>query len=270
MGMFLSMSGIVGVHQADVANALKEYVLVHGGRFEPTTVTPPPDDALILCESHGNTTVVLPNHTGHDEPIAAHLSQSLNAPVFFFHVHDEDLWLYMLFVAGEVADQFYSMGDCFGYSSDEERQRWKGNAATISRICPHVDQYSIRNYLIQWDMLDEATRKLYMAEECPYEDDAYAHEDDEHPFGDCLQVVDFMQKLGFEYPLRDEDEPSGEAYVFELPRPKVEESDRRIIRSESRNQFDVRGWMAFIGAAVAICALVLAALLLLLIAHPIR
>jgi hypothetical protein len=255
------MSGVIGANRVDVENALKQYAVARGGRFEPTEAKPPSSDSLILCESEGNTTVVYPGVFGSfadNEAAASHMSRSLNAPVFFFHVHDGDLWMYILFVVGEAADQFYSMADYFGYSSDDERKRWSGNAASICRACPRIEEHAIRNYLIQWDLLDKATRKAYKDEECPYEDDAYAHEDDEHPFGDCMQVVDFMRKLGLRYPLDDEGEVLGEtySYLFELPKPKPEKSDGRVQTGRWLHRFVVKRWMILI-AVVAAWALTL-------------
>jgi hypothetical protein len=199
------------------------------------------------------------------EGVAAHLSRAIKAPVFFFHVHDGDLWTYVLYVEGEAVDQFYSMSNYFGYSSDDERKRWQGNAATISHYCPNTRENEIRNYLMQWDLLDEDTRKAYTDAGCPNENVAYAHEDDEHPFGDCLQVVDFMRKLGFRYPFSDEGEPLGETstFFFELPKPKRERNENRSRRRRWR-RLDIKRWMVVVGAAVMIWVVVVVITLLFL------
>ncbi|MFN6106761.1 MAG: hypothetical protein ACK5EA_20225 [Planctomycetaceae bacterium] len=207
MGLFLSMSGVVGASQADVAAALRDYAAAHGGRFEQTTNRSASWEVLIIGEADGHVTVVYPGNFFKWDEAAAHLSRSLDVPVFSFHIHDEDLWMYLLFVAGEVVDQFNPIPDYWDDSlSDEERTQWAGNPAAIARWCPQVPETAIRQYLVPWDLEDETPGKAY--------------EDDESAYGDCWQLVDFMRKLRFSYPFTADGQPVGDTYVFEVERRK--------------------------------------------------
>lgn len=203
MGLFLSMSGVVGASGADVESALKEYATARGGRFEPTTKKSPSWEVLILCESDGNTTVVYPGEFFQWDDAAAHLSRSLDVPVFSFHIHDDDLWMYILFVAGEAVDQFNPIPDYWdGSLSDEDRRHWKGSPAVIARWGSPVQEDAIRDYLVPWNLEDDDPGKAY--------------EDDEYAYGDCWQLVDFMRKLKISYPFTADGRPVGSTYVFEV------------------------------------------------------
>jgi hypothetical protein len=203
MGLFLCMSGVVGAKQTDVEKALKEYAAARGGRFEPTTKRSPSWEVLILGESDGNTTVVYPGEFLAWDDAAAYLSQSLDVPVFSFHIHDDDLWMYVLFVAGEAADQFNTIPDYWNDDlSDEERQLWAGDAATVARFCPHVREDAIRKYLVPWDLEEDEPGKAY--------------KDDEFDYGDCWQLMDFMRRLGLPYPFSPEGQPLGKTFTFEV------------------------------------------------------
>ncbi len=203
MGLFLSMSGIIGAKRTAVEMALKDYTASRTGRFEPTTKKSPSWEILILAESGGNTTVVYPGEFFEWDDAAAHLSRSLDIPVFSFHIHDDDLWMYVLFVAGEQVDQFNPIPDYWDDSlSDEERQSWAGDAATIARLCPNVLEDAICNYLASWDLDDDNPGKAYG--------------NDEYAAGDCWQLVDFMKKLGLPYPISAEGGALGATYKFQV------------------------------------------------------
>jgi hypothetical protein len=203
MGLFLSMSGIIGAKQTEAENALKELAATHGGRFEPTTKKSPLWEVLVLCESNGNTTVVYPGEFSNWDDAAAYLSRSLDSPVFSFHIHDDDLWMYVLFVAGEAVDHFNPIPDYWDDNlAEDERRRWAGNAATIGRFCRHVREETIRKYLVQWDLDDDKPGRAY--------------DDDEYVYNDCWQMADFMKKVGLRYPISAEGVPLGQTYLFEV------------------------------------------------------
>lgn len=207
MGLFMSMAGAVGTCKADVETALKEYAAARVGRFEPTTNTISFEEVLTIGEADGNTTVVYPSKfLGWDEA-AAYLSRSLDIPVFSFHIHDGDLWMYILFVAGEVVDQFNPIPDYWDDGlSDEERRHWMGSSAVIARCCRQVEENAIRDYLVPWNLADDALGKSY--------------EDDEFACGDCWQLMDFMRKLKLPYPFAQDGQPTGSTYVFEIKRKR--------------------------------------------------
>ena len=97
MGRFLAMSGIAGADLAAVTSALKRYAEEHNGQMEPSQATGDPSEFLILSESRpGRVTVAYPGEFMGWDDASAYLSRSLNAPVFSFHIHDDDLWMYTL------------------------------------------------------------------------------------------------------------------------------------------------------------------------------
>jgi hypothetical protein len=203
MGLFLSMTGVMGAGKAEVEAALKEYAAARGGRFEPTTKRTPPWEVLIVGEADGNTTVVYPGEFFEWDDAAAHLSQSLDVPVFSFHIHDDDLWMYVFFVAGEAVDQFNPIPRYWDDSlPEEECQEWGGNPRTIARWCPHIEETAIGKYLIPWDLENESPGRAY--------------EDDEFTYGDCWQLVDFMRKLKISYPFTADGRVLGDTYLFEV------------------------------------------------------
>jgi hypothetical protein len=55
---------------------------------------------------------------------------------------------------------------------------------------------------VTWDLDDDSPGKAY--------------EPDEHPIGDCWQLVDFMAKLGLVYPVDYRRQAIGETYTFSV------------------------------------------------------
>jgi len=201
MGLFLSMSGVVGASKTDVEAALRECIAEHDGRFEPTTKRHPSSEVLIVDEADGNTTVVYPQGFFEWDDTAAYLSRSLDVPVFSFHIHDGDLWLYILFVQGVAVCHFNPIPDYWDDNiSDEDQRRWAGDPAAIAHWCPNVQEDAIRSYLVRWNLKDGSPGKAY--------------EGDEFPYGDCWQLVDFMKKLGLSYPFTTDGQPVGDTYVL--------------------------------------------------------
>ena len=48
------------------------------------------------------------------------------------------------------------------------------------------------------------------------DDPGKAYTSDEYAYGDCWQLVDFMKKLGFSYPISAEGRASGATYYFDV------------------------------------------------------
>lgn len=114
------------------------------------------------------------------------LSRDLGVPAFGFHIHDDDLWLYEFYVAGELIDQFNTLPGYWKELSAEEESRWRGNADLISGHWPGVDPETIRRYLVHRDFDNETPSKAYP--------------DDKFEAWDCWQLADFLRKLGIPYP----------------------------------------------------------------------
>jgi len=132
------------------------------------------------------------------------LSSQLSVPVFSFHIHDEDLWMFVLYDRGEQVAQFNPLPEYWDDGiPDEERASWSGDAATIASRIPGVEIDAISPYLRHWDLDEEAPGKAFP--------------EDQFHFHDCWQMCDFMRKIGLRYPLDDTGRVLGETYEFAIP-----------------------------------------------------
>ena len=128
------------------------------------------------------------------------MSKELSTAAFSFHIHDSDLWMYVLYANGEIADQFNPIPNYWTEDiSEEEIESWKGNAAIVLQYTTYTDLAAIENYLVRWDEEMEGEKKAYP-------DDTFTYED--------YQVIDFMRKLGLPYPLTDDGDAKGDVYQF--------------------------------------------------------
>jgi hypothetical protein len=115
------------------------------------------------------------------------ISATLQCPAFYFHIHDDDLWMYHFYRFGVEADRFNTSPDYWGKVSEDERRTWQGSARTICASWPGVTREQIERYLVDHDSED-------------FNGEAKAYETDSFEAWDCWQLVDFMAKLGLEYP----------------------------------------------------------------------
>ena len=204
MGLFLAMSGVANSSRAAVEEALRAYATERGGTLEAVGASADPTEALLIAESGSHVTVMYPGEFVQWDEASQHLSRTLGTSVFSLHIHDEDLWMYVLFSKGEQVDQFNPIPDYWQRKMPKnEKELWAGNADVVAQHWPGVMPESIRNYLFVWD--------LDVAES----DNAY--DDDQFPYNDCWQVTDFMHRLGLVYPIDDQGKVSGASYRFVIP-----------------------------------------------------
>ncbi len=206
MGMFLSITSVVGKSKDQVANSLMNYAQSVDGGLEKANISLEDDHCCIIEEQNGNTSIYNANgHLSWDDS-SQFISRELNATVFSFHIHDGDLWMYTMFVNGEFVDQFNPVPDYWEEDiSQEEIESWKGDAEIVSQYVKYINKQDIENYLVRWDLDAEVGTKAYS-------DDEFGQED--------WQLLDFMKKLGFPYPIDDNLIPSGDTFRFwtkELP-----------------------------------------------------
>lgn len=215
MGLFLSLSGVIGKSQNEVETSLANYAKLAGGGFQRETVPNEHRNLCVLKESNGNTSVFYPAYYLEWDKSSEYISKELNAPVFSFHIHDGDLWMYVLYFNGEIVDQFNPTPDYWNDGiSQQEIDAWKGNAAIIEKYVPGVKSESVQNYLSRWD-LDEKNKKAY-------ENDQFVNED--------WQLIDFMKKVGLAIPIDDDGNPLGTVYKFwtkELNQPLNQVSPKK-------------------------------------------
>jgi hypothetical protein len=198
MGMFLSMTSVIGRTKNEVVNSLTDYARSAGGGLEKENLEIDNDNCCVIEEVNGNTTIFNPSPYLEWDKSSQFISNQLSAPVFSFHIHDGDLWMYVFFVDGEIADQFNPIPDYWDADiTDEELQSWKGNAAKIAHYVKSAKQSDIEKYLKRWDPDAEESEKAFA-------DDEFAQED--------WQLLDFMKKLGLPYPLDDNGSAKGETF----------------------------------------------------------
>jgi hypothetical protein len=206
MGMFLSISGVIGKGESEVAKSLANYAKSKGGGLEKDMLSMENDNCCVIAESNGNTTIFNPNAYLEWDNSSEFISRDLFAPVFSFHIHDGDLWMYILYVNGEAVDQFNPIPDYWDDDiSEDEILNWSGNPTIIEQYAPFINLADIDRYLVRWDLDAEHPPKAYP-------DDKYSQED--------WQLLDFMNKLKLPYPLDDNGLPLSQTYKLwtkELP-----------------------------------------------------
>jgi hypothetical protein len=205
MGMFLSLSGVIGRTQEQVRDSLTKYASMVDGGLQEADLTTNDTNCCVIEQSHNNTTVFYPYNYVEWEKSSEFISRELNAPVFSFHIHDGDLWMYVLYVNGQIVDQFNPIPEYWDENlSDEEIQSWKGDASVVAKYIAQPPG-TIANYLTRWHLDAELSEKAY-------DDDEFGCED--------WQLLDFMKKCGLPYPLDEDGNAKGKIYKLwtkELP-----------------------------------------------------
>jgi len=198
MGTFLSLSGVIGKTQNEVVTSLTNYAKSVNGGLEPDNqLTANDDNCCTIQEVNGNTTIFNPSAYLEWDKSSEFISKELKAPVFSFHIHDGDLWMYVLYYDGEIVDQFNPIPDYWEKISKEEIENWKGNASIVAKFVSTVNIKDIEKYLVRWDLDAEEIGKSYP--------------EDEYTKGDW-QLLDFMKKIGLTYPFDDKGNPKGQVY----------------------------------------------------------
>ena len=140
------------------------------------------------------SSVLLPLDALIGERLAAELSRLLSAPSIVFSEYDQTAWGYTLFVDGAESDSFWSIPELVEVDPVTAR----GNPALLSRILS-VPESSITPYLQQFSSEPPEIPKVFP--------------DDEFSLGDHWVRVDFMRRLGLQYPTPGET-PGGRYILF--------------------------------------------------------
>jgi hypothetical protein len=203
MGQFLSMSGIIQQSEESVVDALRAYASENHGSLVEETLSTNDEGCLVVSEGVAGVTVLYPGDFLDWDGASQYLSQRLSKPVFSFHIHDGDLWMYVLYDNGDIVDQFNPMPDYWQELDEEERRSWQGNASEVARRISGLAPEKVAKYLVRWgdDVFASQVRTK-------------AYPSDEFYYGDDWQLVDFMNKLGLDYPVDDRGEAHGTTYRF--------------------------------------------------------
>lgn len=196
MGLFLALSSVVNQPASRVVEGLKGYLKIVQGGMEQAKAGGPHRDLGTVMQEGENVTVLYPSDFLEWDECSQYLSKQLDAAVFSFHINDGDLWMYTLFVNGELKDKFCPIPDYWEDMSEEEMQSWQGDADTVVEQVPYIKAEDIERYLVRWD--------LDQPEEMAYPDDVYENCD--------WQLTDFMRKLRLPFPIDDEGVLHGQTY----------------------------------------------------------
>ncbi len=204
MGLFLAMSSVIGASEESVITALRAYAEANGGSLEEAELTADDDGCLVISEGMEGVTVLYPGDFFDWDSTTQYLSRRLKKPVFAFHIHDSDLWMYSLYEDGNLVDQFNPVPDYWQELGEDERRAWHGMASEVAKRIPGLAPEQIANYLVTWgDEVFESDERRK------------AYSTDRFYYGDDWQLLDFMSKLGLGYPVDDRGVPHGATYRFQ-------------------------------------------------------
>ena len=145
-------------------------------------------EKCIFAQNYEGTQVLMEGDSLGFAPLAKALSTVSENPVMLLYIYDGDYWGYD-FYSGGAEDHFNTFPDYFGPISQEEKQRMTGNPATLSGWFPIGDVSVIKSYYVHWS--DQSEEEL--------EEAGVAYPDDQYPYGDCWQMIDFAARLGFSW-----------------------------------------------------------------------
>jgi hypothetical protein len=111
--------------------------------------------------------------------------------------------MYGLYENENLVDQFNPVADYWQELDEEEQRSWQGNAAAVAKRVPGLSAGEISRYLVRWgdEVFESAERNK-------------AYHSDRSRYGDEWQLLDFMNKLGLDYPVDDRGAPRGGTYRF--------------------------------------------------------
>src|SRR5881394_554736 len=106
MGLFLAMSGIIGAKKDAMEAALASFAKTREGSLRPEKRSTEDENTLVLLDDNSRTSVLYPWSFLEWDAASKHLSETLGVPVFSFHIHDGDLWMFLLYDKGKQVAQF--------------------------------------------------------------------------------------------------------------------------------------------------------------------
>lgn len=129
----------------------------------------------------GGILIFLEQHTLNGEEISKYISCENQCSSIFLHINNEETWTYVAHNNGLEVDRF---NQCHNFC-DDEKYKLSGNASIIERYFD-INKKLVENYFkFSNDEINIKREKAY--------------ESDISEYGDYMQVLDFMYKLGFEY-----------------------------------------------------------------------
>ncbi|MFO1492592.1 MAG: hypothetical protein U1F77_06750 [Kiritimatiellia bacterium] len=200
MGLFMALSGVIDAPRIDVQQALTDFAQARAGGLELAQGTTDDPNIGVITRAGKNTTVLYPDGFCDWDDASKELSARLKKTVFSLHIHDGDLWMFLLFRDGEEIGRFNPIPSYWEELSDEDKEKWKGDSELISGLIPTASSRSIAKYFVEWDPEQGGETKAYP--------------DDEFATGDCWQMCDFMKKVGLDYPIGANGSIDGDTFML--------------------------------------------------------
>ncbi len=122
MGLFLALSGVVGAGPEEVKSSLSGFAQSHGGEFEFAEGIADDPNIGVITRDGSNTTVVYPDGFCEWNEASKYLSRTLKKTVFSLHIHDDDLWMFVLFHNGNEMSWFNPITDYWKELTREEKE----------------------------------------------------------------------------------------------------------------------------------------------------
>ena len=199
------MSAAIGAGRDAVVDGLRSFAEARGGSIAQSARALDEPNTLALSADGGNCVALYPWEFLEWEEASEHLSIHLNGPVFFFHIHDGDFWVLVLFDKGRRVTQFNPIPAYWDDNiSAKERASWAGDADAIAACVPGISAEAIRPYFCEWHLP-------------AHNREGRAFPDDQFEFNDCDQLRDFLRRIGVQYPLNENFDPLGETFEFIAP-----------------------------------------------------
>lgn len=219
MGLFMTLSGVIDAPRLDVQNALTEFAQGRSGGLELVEGSTDSPNIGVITKTGKNTTVLYPDGFCEWDDASKHISSRLGNPVFSLHIHDGDLWMFILFQKGEEIGRFNPIPGYWEELPPEGKAKWMGDARLISETIPSVPSEMIAKYFTEWNLEQEEESKAYP--------------DDEFMIGDCWQMCDFMKKVGLEYPMGKDGSICGDTFKLWTKELRLRKQ-RQTIKTQSR------------------------------------
>lgn len=119
----------------------------------------------VIESKNDNTTIFYPAYFFDWYACSQFISKDLGTTVFSCHIHEGDLWMYTMYVNGEIKDRFCPIPDYWDENiSQDEIESWSGNAEIVAKHVPGLKIKNIEKYLVKWD-LDKDEQKAYPYDE---------------------------------------------------------------------------------------------------------
>jgi hypothetical protein len=158
------------------------------------------DECLRLGSTPTVQTLYLPDGVC-DWRVFETISATMNAPLMELRIQEEALWDYSLCLGSKGLDTFSTLPQYWDYPDKpdaEHLRKWAGRPKLLAEVW-QVPLERIERYFVNWGMeADPDDSGVFNAVM-----DGKAYPSDQHPYGECRQMFDFLAALGGAIP--DED-----------------------------------------------------------------